>query len=100
MIKKGTLCVWQNCKEIKAAVNGTECVALSDLGYLLATHGPGTKAVPTLCYLTDTIFKRPSDGVMVQLAANPHELREKKPPPDEFVDEEETFLTKVKENHD
>lgn len=90
MIKAGTLCTWQNCIGSKAYLNGSDCTALSNLHFHSVYVGHGETG-DKLCYLTDTHYITPESRRKVQLAALPHELREKNPPQDEtnLIEEKE-----------
>lgn len=89
MIKKGTVCIWQNCAGSKAYLNESECTTLSDLHFLMVYIGRSQQAVK-LCYLTDTYYVAPN-GEKIRLAAHPWELRAKNPPQDEenLIEEKE-----------
>jgi hypothetical protein len=89
MIKKGTVCIWQNLRGDFAKLNGHDVTAMSGLVFITARKAPWSfQTVTMLGYHTDqTILEFGPD----MLAAEAHQLREKNPP------KEEETTTKEKE---
>lgn len=92
MIRKGDVCIWQNCVGPWAYLNGSETTVLTDLAYREGWHYDDTPAGRSLVYLTDT--PAPDDPAS-PLYAEPHELRKKFPDTDdeELVTDKELETT-------
>lgn len=79
-MKRGDICIWQNCVGRLAYLNGTECTLLSDLIHYTTTDTLEQRTG----YVTDTrtITER---GEWDGLIGEPHELRLKRWPGEDQV---------------
>lgn len=91
MIKKGTVCIWQNVIVPEFEwLNGIECVAQSSLIFENTIAPGGRSKGSRLGYLTDTLVDSAAFGfspAKTDLFAMSYQLREKNPPQDELDEE-------------